>query len=83
LLINSFAIRGGKVIKSAEGFLITAMFIAIMLLICGSCLAASPEKGMDELNQSEITTSWDLSTLFKDKETATAEFEGQQKMSRR
>jgi len=69
------------VIKSAEGFLITAMFIAIMLLISGSSLAASPEKGMDGLNRSEITTSWDLSTLFKDKETATAEFEGQQKMS--
>ena len=68
-------------IKSAEGFLITAMFIAIMLLISGSSLAASPEKGMDGLNRSEITTSWDLSTLFKDKETATAEFEGQQKMS--
>ena len=57
------------------------MLIAIMLLISGSCLAASPEKGMDGLNRSEITTSWDLSNLFKDKETATAEFEGLQNKS--
>ncbi|MEI8003509.1 MAG: hypothetical protein WCG94_04175, partial [Methanothrix sp.] len=58
-----------------------AMFISIMLLINGSCLAASPEKGMDGLNRSEITTSWDLSILFKDKETATAEFERMHKKS--
>ena len=63
-------------IKSAEGFLITSMLMAIMLLISGSSLAASPEKEMTGLNLSEITTSWDLSTLFKDKEAATAEFEG-------
>lgn len=65
-------------IKSAEGFFISAMIIAIML---GSCLAASPEKGMAALNRSEITTSWDLSDLFKDRETATAEFERLQKKS--
>ncbi|MDD1751039.1 MAG: M3 family oligoendopeptidase [Methanothrix sp.] len=70
-----------KVNKSAEGFFIMAMFIAIMLLINSISLAASPEKEMAGLNRSEITTSWNLSILFKDRETATAEFERLQKKS--
>ena len=57
------------------------MLIAIMLFINGFCLAASPDKGMDGSNRSEITTSWNLSILFKDRETATAEFERLQIMS--
>jgi oligoendopeptidase F len=63
------------VIKSAERFFILAVLIATMLFINGFCLAASPDKGMDGPNRSEITTSWDLSILFKDPESATAEFE--------
>ncbi|MBN1236750.1 MAG: M3 family oligoendopeptidase [Methanotrichaceae archaeon] len=38
---------------------------------------------MDGLNRSEITTSWDLSILFKDRETATVEFERLQKKSQK
>lgn len=59
------------------------MFVAFMPLISGPCPAASHENGMDELNLSEITTSWDLSTIFKDKETATAEFERLHKTSQK
>ena len=70
-----------KLINSAERFFISAMLIAIMLFINGFCLAASPDKGMDGSNRSEITTSWNLSILFKDRETATAEFERLQIMS--
>ncbi len=36
---------------------------------------------MDELNQSEITTSWNLSSLFQDREAASAEFARLQMMS--
>ncbi|MDD1748391.1 MAG: peptidase, partial [Methanothrix sp.] len=62
-------------IRSAERFFISAVVIAVMLLINGSCLAASADKGTDGQNRSEITISWDLSILFKDREAATAEFE--------
>ncbi|MDQ1261572.1 MAG: oligoendopeptidase, partial [Euryarchaeota archaeon] len=68
-------------IKSAEGFLISAMLIAVMLLINGSCLAASPGNETTGRNASEITTSWDLSNLFKDRDAATAEFEALQNRS--
>ena len=60
--------------KRAEGLFISAMIMAIMLVINGPCLAASLENGAKGLNQSEITTTWDLSSLFKSSEDATAEF---------
>jgi len=65
----------------AEVLIVSAMFIAIAIAINGPCLAVSQEKGMDELNRSEITTSWNLSNLFEDRETASAEFERLRKMS--
>lgn len=70
-------------IKSAKRLSVLAVLIAPMLFINGFCLAASPDKGMDGLNRSEITTSWDLSILFKDRETATVEFERLQKKSQK
>jgi oligoendopeptidase F len=65
-------------IKWAEGILVLAALIAIMLLIGGSGLAASAENGTTGQNESNsrgnITTSWDLSGLFKNREAAATEF---------
>ena len=64
--------------KRAEGILILAALIAIMLLIGGSGLAASAGDGTagqnENNNRGNITTSWDLSSLFKDRQAAVAEF---------
>lgn len=55
-----------------------AALIAIMLLIGGSGLAASAGNGTTGQNESNnlgnITTSWDLSSLFKNREAAVSEF---------
>ncbi len=51
-----------------------AMLIAVMLLISGSGLAASPGNETSGQNGIDITTSWDLSSIFKNREAATAEF---------
>jgi hypothetical protein len=60
--------------KPAEGLIISAMIMTTMLVINGPCLAASLENGAKGLNQSEISTTWDLSSLFKSSEDANAEF---------
>jgi oligoendopeptidase F len=54
---------------------LSAIFIASLILMTGLSFSTSTEKGMSVLNRSEITTSWNLSYLFKDKNEAKAEFE--------
>jgi|WetSurMetagenome_2_1015567.scaffolds.fasta_scaffold08234_2 oligoendopeptidase F len=65
-------------IKRAEGILILAALIAIMLLIGGSGLAASAANGTvgqnESSNRGNVTTSWDLTSLFMDPQAAVAEF---------
>ncbi len=61
--------------NSAELLIVSALFVAIMLAANGSGLDASPESSPDELNNSEITTSWNLSNLFESREAASAEYE--------
>ena len=59
----------------AEGLIISALFISLMLAVNCSGSSSSPEKGQEEMNRSEITTSWNLSSLFQDRGAAIAEFE--------
>jgi oligoendopeptidase F len=52
-----------------------AVFIASLILITGKSLDTPTGNEMPVLNRSEITTSWNLSFLFEDKDKAKAEFE--------
>ena len=55
-------------------FLLT-LFIASLILITGSSHGTPTGNVTPVLNRSEITTSWNLSFLFEDKDKAKAEFE--------
>lgn len=48
--------------------------MASLLFLTGGSMAATVHSDTGTLNHDEITTSWNLSFLFKDKEAATAEF---------
>ena len=60
--------------NSAEGLIISALVVFSVLTISGSGLSSSPEKKLEAMNRSEITTSWNLSNIFQDRETASEEF---------
>ena len=57
------------------------LLILLMLAINSSGLSSSSDKATEEMNRSEITTSWNLSSLFQDKEAARAEFRMLQNLS--
>lgn len=48
--------------------------MASLLFLAGGSLAATTYNDTGALNRDEITTSWNLSFLFKDRDAATAEF---------
>jgi len=48
--------------------------MASLLFLAGGSLAATAHNDTGALNRDEITTSWNLSFLFKDRDAATAEF---------
>ena len=62
-------------IRVTVNMFLLALFIASLILITGSSLGTPTENGTPVLNRSEITTSWNLSFLFEDKDKAKAEFE--------
>ena len=59
---------------SAKKLILSTISMASLLFLTGSSLAATAHNDTGGLNRDEITTSWNLSFLFKDKEAATAEF---------
>jgi oligoendopeptidase F len=60
--------------NSAEGLIISALVVFSVLIISGSGFSSSPEKKLEAMNRSEITTSWNLSNIFQDREAASEEF---------
>jgi oligoendopeptidase F len=63
------------VIRVAVNMFLSAVFIASLILTTGLSFGAPTENATPVLNRSEITTSWNLSSLFEDKNKAKAEFE--------
>ena len=62
-------------IRVALNMFLSALFIAALILMTGLSFATPTENGTPALNRNEITTSWNLSSLFENKDNAKAEFE--------
>lgn len=68
--------------NSARVLIISALVVFSVLIIGGSGISISPEKELEAMNRSEITTSWNLSGLFQDKESAREEFKRLEDLSK-
>jgi len=67
---------------SAEGLIISALVVFSVLVMSGSGFSSSPEKEPEAMNRSEITTSWNLSSLFQDREAASEEYKRLEDLSK-
>lgn len=67
---------------SAEGLIISALVVFSVLVMSGSGFSSSPEKEPFKMNGSEITTSWNLSSLFQDREAASEEYKSLEDLSK-